>query len=79
MGVTAAAMKDDAAMKLVGGELADRGFVVTQIDKLARWAQGGSIWPVTFGLACCAVEMRLELSQARLDPWGGRTRAGGPR
>ncbi|MDG2434446.1 MAG: NADH-quinone oxidoreductase subunit B [Gammaproteobacteria bacterium] len=33
------------------------GFVITSIDKLVNWAKSGSVWPVTFGLACCAIEM----------------------
>jgi NADH-quinone oxidoreductase subunit B len=37
--------------------LTHRGFVVTQMDKVVGWAQAGSLWPMTFGLACCAVEM----------------------
>lgn len=32
-------------------------FVVSKVDDLVNWARTGSIWPVTFGLACCAVEM----------------------
>ena len=32
-------------------------FIVTTIDKFVRWAQKSSIWPLTFGLACCAIEM----------------------
>lgn len=36
---------------------AQRGFVTTQVDSLVNWARTGSLWPVTFGLACCAVEM----------------------
>lgn len=32
-------------------------YVTTTVDKLMNWAHGGSIWPMTFGLACCAVEM----------------------
>ncbi|MGB0919438.1 MAG: NuoB/complex I 20 kDa subunit family protein [Holosporaceae bacterium] len=34
-----------------------RGFLVTQLEKVVAWAQTGSVWPVSFGLACCAVEM----------------------
>lgn len=32
-------------------------FVISKIDKIINWARAGSMWPVTFGLACCAVEM----------------------
>jgi NADH-quinone oxidoreductase subunit B len=35
----------------------NQGFVTTQIDKLVNWTRTGSLWPMTFGLACCAVEM----------------------
>ena len=34
---------------------AQRGFVTTQVDNLVNWARTGSLWPMTFGLACCAV------------------------
>ena len=29
----------------------------TTIDKAVRWSRTQSMWPVTFGLACCAIEM----------------------
>ena len=32
-------------------------FVVSKLDNLVNWARQGSMWPMTFGLACCAVEM----------------------
>jgi NADH-quinone oxidoreductase subunit B len=32
-------------------------FVTAQLDKLVNWARKSSLWPVTFGLACCAIEM----------------------
>lgn len=35
----------------------NQGFLLTNINKMINWARSGSIWPLTFGLACCAVEM----------------------
>lgn len=37
-----------------------------KLKKLINWARSGSIWPVTFGLACCAVEM-MHTAAARYD------------
>jgi len=48
----------EAAVNPEGAEgFAQRGFLTTQVDSLMNWARTGSLWPVTFGLACCAVEM----------------------
>ncbi len=33
------------------------GILTTSLDKVARWVQVQSMWPATFGLACCAIEM----------------------
>jgi NADH-quinone oxidoreductase subunit B len=34
------------------------GSILTvQLNKFANWARSGSVWPATFGLACCAIEM----------------------
>ena len=38
-------------------QLADKGFLVTSTDELINWARTGSLMWMTFGLACCAVEM----------------------
>ncbi len=32
-------------------------FVTARLDKLVNWARKSSLWPITFGLACCAIEM----------------------
>ena len=41
-------------------------FIVTAADELVNWARKGSMWPMTFGLACCAVEM-MQSAAARYD------------
>jgi NADH dehydrogenase (ubiquinone) Fe-S protein 7 len=41
-------------------------FVMTKVDDLVNWARKGSMWPMTFGLACCAVEM-MHTGAARYD------------
>ena len=46
--------------------LTDRGFVVAQFDQIVAWARTGSLWPMTFGLACCAVEM-MQSAASRYD------------
>ena len=35
----------------------EKGIVTTSLDVLINYARTGSLWPMTFGLACCAVEM----------------------
>ncbi|TBU33743.1 NADH-ubiquinone oxidoreductase 20 kDa subunit [Dichomitus squalens] len=41
-------------------------YVLSTLDKIANWARQGSMWPMTFGLACCAVEM-MHMAAARYD------------
>ncbi|MCX8500758.1 MAG: NADH-quinone oxidoreductase subunit B [Alphaproteobacteria bacterium] len=61
----------DQLLKAVGESLDTHGFVVAQLDKLVSWAQSGSLWPMTFGLACCAVEMmHSAASRYDLDRFG---------
>lgn len=44
----------------------NEGFITTTADKLINWARTGSMFPMTFGLACCAVEM-MHVGAARCD------------
>ncbi len=61
----------DAFLRSVAAQTADRGFLVTQLDKLVNWARTGSLWPMSFGLACCAVEMmHSACSRYDLDRFG---------
>jgi NADH-quinone oxidoreductase subunit B len=41
-------------------------FLTTTVDKVVNWARKSSIWPATFGLACCAIEM-MATAAARYD------------
>lgn len=60
-------------------EVEERGFLVASLDKLVGWARTGSLWPMTFGLACCGVEMmHAYMSRYDLDRFGVMPR-GSPR
>lgn len=57
-------------------ERLDKNIIVTSIDAVANWARASSLWPMTFGLACCAIEfMATAASNFDLDRFG----AGVPR
>ena len=60
----------DALYQLPGG-----GVLVSSTEKIFGWARRSSLWPVTFGLACCAIEMmatfasRFDVERFGMVPW----------
>ena len=54
---------------------ADLPVLTTSVEKMVQWARPSSIWPVTFGLACCAIEMmatfasRFDVERLGMVPW----------
>jgi len=62
---------DDAFFGDLNNELSDKGFLVTSSEALITWARTGSLMWMTFGLACCAVEMmHTAASRYDLDRFG---------
>ncbi len=55
-------------------------FFLTTVDQMTRWAQRNSLWPLTMGLACCAIEM-MALVTPRFDAarFGAEVFRGSPR
>ena len=63
--------QNDLIIKAATHEIQEKGFVVAKYDALLDWARTGSLWPMTFGLACCAVEMiHSYMSRYDLDRFG---------
>ena len=56
----------DKFFERVNAELGERGFITTSLDDVINWARTGSLMWMTFGLACCAVEM-MQASMPRFD------------
>jgi NADH-quinone oxidoreductase subunit B len=44
----------------------EKNFMITTVDYVFNWARKSAVWPMTFGLACCAIEM-IASSTARFD------------
>jgi NADH-quinone oxidoreductase subunit B len=52
-------------------EEVERGILLTTLGKALGWARKNSMWPVTFGLACCAIEvMAAGAAEYDLSRWG---------
>ncbi len=58
---------DNAKMREVAfGEAQPEGLILTTLDHAVNWVRKNSIWPMTFGLACCAIEM-MAMGASRFD------------
>ncbi len=61
--------------KFPGGEI-----ILTKSEDLFKWAKGSSLWPLTFGLSCCAIEMMATgASRFDIDRFGAGVFRGSPR
>jgi NADH-quinone oxidoreductase subunit B len=56
----------DEGFDVLTAQLADNGFITAALDDVITWARTGSLMWMTFGLACCAVEM-MQASMPRYD------------
>ena len=65
-GANTAGFDRDVATRELNSELQDKGFLVTSTEDIINWARTGSLHWMTFGLACCAVEM-MHASTPRYD------------
>jgi NADH-quinone oxidoreductase subunit B len=61
--VASETVKMDPELK---NELSRQGIFTTTLEELYNWGRRSSVWPLTFGLACCAIEM-IATSMARYD------------
>jgi len=49
-----------------GGSHEQEGLILTTLDSAVNWVRKSSLWPMTFGLACCAIEM-MAMGASRFD------------
>lgn len=56
----------DVQVRELSDALQDKGFLLTTTEDIINWARNGSLHWMTFGLACCAIEM-MQVSMPRYD------------
>jgi hypothetical protein len=68
----------------MGADELESALGLTTLEKAVRWAQTKSMWPDTFGLACCAIEMmsivssRYDIARFGMEPFRGVSRTRWP-
>ncbi|HEY5648112.1 MAG TPA: NADH-quinone oxidoreductase subunit B family protein [Nitrospiria bacterium] len=63
-----------------GSMTGEAGYLTTTVEQAVNWARKGSLWPMTFGLACCAIEMIAAVSSRYdMDRYGAGVFRGSPR
>lgn len=74
----AAVTREDRAEGHLAG--LERNVLTTTVERMLAWARSSSVWPVQFGLACCAIEM-MSMSASRFDVarFGAEVFRGSPR
>ena len=65
----------------VGGRFTgESGLITLTVEQAVNWARKGSLWPMTFGLACCAIEMMAAVSSRYdIDRYGAGVFRASPR
>ena len=62
---------DQDSLFTQNGAISEKGILLAKIDDLVNWARSGSLWPMSFGLACCAIEMmQCAASKYDMDRFG---------
>jgi len=61
----------------MGLEDLQHNFLTGRLEDLVKWARTYSMWPATFGLACCAIEM-MSVGAADFDLAASAWRSSGP-
>ena len=56
----------DTLLNAAASDIRNKGFIIASADKIFNWARSGALWPMSFGLACCAVEM-MHAAASRYD------------
>ena len=75
-GANTAGEDREVTVRAINRELQDKGFLLTTTEDIINWARNGSLHWMTFGLACCAVEMiQAAMPRYDMERWGTAPRA----